>query len=98
MYIVNIAIKIDKLGQEQLQSMLEAHSTWFMEETEKKNFLLAGPYLDWQGAGIIIAKSMPRKELDAILAQDVFYADGLATYDVHEFKAAKVLPEILEEQ
>ena len=97
MYLVNIAIQTDKLSQKQLDEMLVRHRDWFLGEVEKKNFLLAGPYLDWQAAGIVIARSMERETLEDILSHDVFW-EGLATYDVHAFKAAKILPELLEEQ
>ena len=39
-----------------------------------------------------------RAALDKILAEDAFYADELATYIVHEFKAAKIAANIGEYQ
>lgn len=98
MFIVNVAINTEKIAAEKLRDMLVKHQEWFLEQAEQKNFLLVGPYMDWEAAGIIIARTMKREELEAILAQDVFHADGLASYDVHEFKAVKILPAILKEQ
>ena len=95
MYIINIAVDVAKTGKEHLNALMVEHRDWFLAEFEKGNFLLVGPYLDWPAAGIIMAKDMPRPALDDILARDVFYKDALASYDVHEFKAAQVRPEIV---
>ena len=43
-----------------------------------------------EGAGIMIAQAESREALEAILRGDVFYADNMARYEVHEFRAAMV--------
>ena len=94
MYLINIAIRVDQVPAEKFHDLVAAHRDWFLGEVEKKNFLLVGPYLDWQGAGIILARTMKREELNEILSRDAFW-DGLADYEVHEFKAIKILPALL---
>ena len=38
----------------------------------------------------MIAQAESREALEAILRGDVFYADNMAHYEVHEFRAAMV--------
>ncbi|WP_409500555.1 YciI family protein [Mannheimia glucosida] len=85
MYIINIALKMDKI--EQAESMLNAHRAWFAQYFEQGNFLMLGPYLDQDHAGVIIAQTENREALDTVLAEDVYFPD-LADYEVREFKDA----------
>lgn len=97
MYIINISINLDKVRENQLPELLTKHQAWFTKYFDEGFFLIIGPYLDWQGAGVILAKAGSRDGLEKILSEDVFYAEGLAVYDVHEFKAVKVAVRIQEE-
>lgn len=87
MYIINIVLKMDKIPAEQAESMLNAHRAWFAQYFEQGNFLMLGPYLDQDHAGVIIAQTENREALDTILAEDVYFPD-LADYEVREFKDA----------
>ncbi|WP_064318478.1 YciI family protein [Bibersteinia trehalosi] len=87
MYIINIALKMDKISAEQAEQMFNAHRAWFSQYFEQGNFLMLGPYLDQDHAGVIIAQTENREALDTILAEDVYFPD-LADYEVREFKDA----------
>lgn len=96
MYLIDITIKTDAIPAEQREALLAGHRAWFGKYFEQGHFLLIGPYLDRHAAGVIIAQTDSRAELDAILAEDVYWADKLAVYQVIEFQAnliAKSLPE-----
>ncbi len=90
MFIVNVSIKVNEISKERLAELLENHRAWFTRHFEQGNFLLLGPYLDWEGSGIVLAQAQSRDALEKMLAEDVFYANGLADYMVHEFKAAMI--------
>ena len=62
-------------------------------DVEKGNFLLLGPYKDIAHAGLIIAQARSREALDAILREDVYYPNK-ASYEIHEFTANKIHPQI----
>jgi uncharacterized protein YciI len=98
MYIIDILIKTEKLSDQQLKMLLEKHQAWFEKYFEQGSFLLVGPYLNRGASGMILAQTESRASLDKILAEDAFYADDLATYIVHEFKAAKIAANIGEYQ
>ncbi|HGO5857417.1 TPA: YciI family protein [Mannheimia haemolytica] len=87
MYIINIALKMDKIPAEQAEQMFNVHRAWFAQYFEQGNFLMLGSYLDQDYAGVIIAQTENREALDTILAEDVYFPD-LADYEVREFKDA----------
>lgn len=87
MYIINIALKMDKIPTEQAEQMFAEHRAWFARYFEQGNFLMLGPYLDQAHAGVIIAQAESREALDKILAEDIYFPN-LADYEVREFKDA----------
>lgn len=87
MYIINIVLKQDKIPAERAEAMFAEHRAWFADYFQAGKFLILGPYLDQNHAGVIIARTENRAELDAILAKDVYYPE-LADYEVREFKDA----------
>lgn len=98
MYAVTIRIHVDQLSEAELKTKLEAHRAWFTRYFEAGNFLLVGPFRDQFGTGMILAKTETREALDAILAEDAFYAEKLADYEVHEWIVNLVNPEVVRYQ
>lgn len=49
-----------------------------------------GPYTDQEMAGIMLSGLEKREALEAVLKEDVYYAHGMADYEVHAFKAGKI--------
>ena len=76
MYIVSL---IYTATLERIDDALPAHRTYLDAQFEAGNFIAAGP-------------KMPRERLDALLAADPFAQQGLATYEVTEFKATRLAP------
>lgn len=94
MYLIDITLKIDIIPAEKSEALLAGHRAWFAKYFEQGYFLLIGPYLDRSAAGVIIARADSRAQLDAILAEDVYWADKLADYRVSEFQAKMVADRI----
>ncbi|MDD7544521.1 MULTISPECIES: YciI family protein [Pasteurellaceae] len=93
MYLIDISLKNESLSEEEQAKQLDAHRAWFAKYFQQGNFLLLGPYLDKERAGVIIAQTENRAQLEQILAEDVYYPD-LADYQIREFKAAMVAENI----
>ncbi|MDO5652340.1 MAG: YciI family protein [Moraxella sp.] len=94
MYLINISLKPSDLSAAEQEAQFNQHRAWFANYFNKGNFLLLGPYLDKEMAGLIIAKADSRAALDKILAEDVYYPD-LADYEIREFKASMAAEKIL---
>lgn len=94
MYLINITLKQDAASADKSDDLFIAHRAWFAKNLEAGNFLLLGPYLDRKDAGIIIAQTASRAELDEILKDDVYYPD-LADYEVREFRVNLISENIL---
>ena len=67
---------------------LGAHRAFLDRNYAQGNFIVSGPKNPRTG-GVIVARSMLRQEIDAILAQDPFTAHQVAKYEVVEFSATK---------
>lgn len=89
MYLIDILLKNSHLSKAEQAKQLEEHRAWFGKYFKQGIFLLLGPYLDKERAGVIIAQAKSREQLEAILSQDVYYPN-LADYNIREFKAAMV--------
>ena len=89
MYLINIELYSSTALQAEQDELLNQHRTWFTQHFQTGQFLLLGPFADKARAGVIIAQTESRAELDEILAGDVYYPD-LAHYEVREFKAAMI--------
>ena len=94
MYLIDITIQTDAIPTGQSETLLAGHRAWFTRYFEQGKFLMLGPYRDQAGAGVIIAQTDSREELDAMLAEDVYWADKLADYQVREFQANLVAENI----
>ena len=94
MYLINITLKQNLVPAERADELFSAHRAWFAKNFEAGNFLILGPYLDREHAGVIIAQASSRAALDEILKDDVYFPLGYAQYEVREFKAAMASAEI----
>lgn len=67
---------------------IPAHGAWVRQHIESGVFVAAGPKRNGLG-GAILARSMPREELNRLLADDIYVSAGVAEYQVVEldFKA-----------
>lgn len=74
---------------EEIDRVREAHMVWIGEQYGVGRFLVSGAKVPRDG-GVILARAMGREELDEIVASDPFVVEGVATYDVVEFRATTV--------
>ena len=96
MFIINETVLTEKIAAEKQEKLFAEHRAWFMKHFQEGNFLIVGPYKDWVASGIMLAQAESREALEEILKEDVYYADKLALYDVHEFIPAKIAKNICE--
>jgi uncharacterized protein YciI len=83
LFIINITVN-DNLSSEQHASLFSRHVEWFKHYFSTGEFVVIGPYVEKERAGLIIASTESRDRLMAILAEDAYYPE-LAAYEVHEF-------------
>jgi uncharacterized protein YciI len=74
---------------DEVERVREEHRAWIAEQYEAGRFVASGPKVPRTG-GVILAKAMPRDELDEIIASDPFTREGVAAYGVVEFAAMTV--------
>jgi uncharacterized protein YciI len=67
----------------------DEHMAWIAEQYAAGRFLVSGAKVPRTG-GTIVARAMPREELDDVIAADPFTREGIAVYDVAEFAATTV--------
>jgi uncharacterized protein YciI len=83
MYIINITVNPD-ITDELHNTLFPNHVSWFTKYFDAGKFIVIGPYLDRDNAGVIIAHIENRTELESILQGDSYYPN-LAQYEIREF-------------
>jgi uncharacterized protein YciI len=71
-----------------IEAHLEAHRRFLDYHYATGRFLTSGPQIPRTG-GVILVKAASRKELDDVLAEDPFYDEQVASYQVIEFEPTK---------
>lgn len=74
---------------DEVDRVRDAHMAWIAEQYAAGRFLVSGAKVPRTG-GVILARAMPRDELDDVIASDPFTREGVAAYDVTEFAATTV--------
>jgi uncharacterized protein YciI len=80
MYVVSLTYKV---AQDIVDYHLDAHVAWLKDAFDDGVFLAAGRKVPRTG-GLLLSKT-DRKTLDASLAKDPFYINGVAEFEVIEF-------------
>ena len=93
MFIINQTLNPEKIPAGKGEELFKQHIEWFTRHFEQGDFLLVGPYTDKEMAGIMITAAENREAVEKILQDDVYYADGIAEYEVRVFKAGKIAKE-----
>ncbi len=78
-----ISITYTKSTRE-IDVLLTAHRQFLTEQYAAGVFLMSGRKVPRSG-GVIIADAPDRAALEAIIENDPFYVDGVATYEIIEF-------------
>lgn len=90
MFIINETLNADKIPEGKIDELFQQHAAWFTRHFEAGDFLLVGPYTDQKMAGIIICGAETLEDVERIIREDVFYADGMANYEIRSFAAKKI--------
>lgn len=87
MYVVSLSYRVP---QDIVDFHNDAHIAWLKKAFDDGVFIAAGRKVPRTG-GMLLSRA-DRATLDASLAQDPFYSNGVADFDVVEFHAARVAP------
>ncbi len=87
MYVVSLTYRVP---QDIVDFHNDGHMAWLQEAFDNGVFIAAGRKVPRTG-GLLLSQA-DRATLDASLAQDPFYANGVAEFDVVEFHAGRVAP------
>lgn len=79
---------------EEVAFSLPDHAEWLAKQYRAGHLLASGRCEPRVDGSVIIAKSMSRGRLDALLATDPFAVRKLVTYEVVEFRATRTRPEL----
>lgn len=92
MYIIDITVN-ESISAEQQAVLLPKHRAWYQKYHQAGNFLIVGPFTERDRAGVIIAQTENRAELERILLEDSYYPH-LATYKISEFSPKMIASHI----
>ncbi|MBB5393775.1 MULTISPECIES: YciI family protein [unclassified Herbaspirillum] len=67
---------------EEVNHHLEPHKAWLVNNLRQGGMIFAGP-LDSKTGGMILASCPNREALEAMMAQDPFIAQNVASYQAH---------------
>ena len=90
MFVLTLAYVVDL---DEVDLVRDEHLAWVAEQYDAGRFLASGPQVPRTG-GVILAKTMPKDELEAVIASDPFVREGVATYDVIKFAATTTVDEL----
>ncbi|GAA2273707.1 YciI family protein [Nonomuraea roseoviolacea subsp. roseoviolacea] len=76
---------------ERIDALMSAHVEWLDRNYAAGVFLASGRKVPRTG-GVVLAAGVSREELDAIVAEDPFAVEGVATHEITEFLATKTAP------
>ncbi|GAB5080558.1 YciI family protein [Arthrobacter sp. AD-310] len=87
MYVVSLTYRVP---QDIVDFHNDAHISWLQKAFDDGVFIAAGRKVPRTG-GMLLSQ-VDRATLDASLAQDPFYSNGVADFEVVEFHAGRVAP------
>jgi len=85
MFIIELIYKADLA---RIDAHMAAHVRFLKKYYATGNFLVSGRKIPRDG-GIILAVGGSRSQIEAIVAEDPFYAHGLADFRIIEFRASQ---------
>jgi uncharacterized protein YciI len=80
-----------KVPIQEVERVTEAHRSFLDQSYQAGKLLISGPKIPRTG-GVIIACVKTRGEVDELIQKDPFYRQGIADYEISEFKALKYQP------
>jgi uncharacterized protein YciI len=88
MYLLNVSYS---QSPQKVEPHVSGHSAWVKQHLQDGTFLFAGPKKSGLG-GVILVKSIPRKELQILLSEDSYVRAEVADYEVLDFDCKVVGP------
>jgi uncharacterized protein YciI len=85
MFVIELIYKADL---SEIDAHMAAHVRFLKKYYASGNFLVSGRKIPRDG-GIILAVAKNRQEIEALIKEDPFHADGLAEFRVIEFRASQ---------
>jgi uncharacterized protein YciI len=85
MFVIELIYKVDL---SRIDAHMPAHVAFLKKHYASGQFLVSGRKVPRDG-GIILAVGKTRADIEAIVAQDPFVAEGLADFRVIEFRASQ---------
>lgn len=86
MYLLNLSYS---QSPQKVEPYASGHSAWVKQHLQAGTFLFAGPKKSGLG-GVILVKSIPRKELQILLSEDSYVRAEVADYEVLDFDCKAV--------
>jgi uncharacterized protein YciI len=71
----------------------DEHMAWIAEHYAAGRFIASGAKVPRTG-GVILARTAPREEIEALVGSDPFAREGVAEYDITEFTATTVADDV----
>jgi uncharacterized protein YciI len=91
MYLLEISYP----SAQNVEPHVASHGAWVKLHITSGAFLFAGPKQSGLG-GVILARSMPRGELEALVATDSYVQARAAEYRITEFDCKLTVPSLAE--
>jgi uncharacterized protein YciI len=85
MFVIELTYKVDLAD---IDAHMGEHVAFLKKYYAAGNFLVSGRKIPRDG-GIILAVGRSRGEIETIIAEDPFYAHGLANFRIIEFRASQ---------
>lgn len=86
MYIINLTYKVTL---DVVEKHLEPHVAYLKDQYAKGSFIASGRK-DPRNGGVILSKMKDLDALKAVVAEDPFYKEGVADYDIICFEPSMV--------
>ena len=90
MFLINQTLIPEKIPEGKGEELFKGHIAWFTRHFEQGDFILVGPYTDKKMAGIMISPAESLEAVENIIKDDVYYAGGMADYEIRSFTAGKI--------
>lgn len=90
MFLIELTYKVDLA---EIDAHMPAHVAFLKRYDAAGNLLVSGRKIPRDG-GVILAVGKSRREIEAIVKEDPFYAHGLADFRIVEFRASQKASDI----
>ena len=90
MFIILLKFSTNKA---QAGQFMERHNSWLRDGFEKGIFLLSGS-IQPKAGGAVLAHNATLEQIQAIVSEDPFVAEGVVTAEIVEVAASRSIPEL----